>query len=219
MKFKRLSLFFIASISLATGSYAQSLRQQVLRPDENFVPLVAQVKFDNIKGSAFFGEDWSMGNVELGDKKVYTNVSLRYDQVRDIVYIKQGAQVLEVKGVRSFMVNDGKSKRYFQNGELALGDRMAPGFYETLLTKGEMKLVKRTVKREITTAGYNALLEKRFDTEVAYTLVDGGKRFSFKANERSLLKAVKKQGLKLASNLDKEEIKEEADLIRILNAS
>ncbi|PST84995.1 hypothetical protein C7T94_02440 [Pedobacter yulinensis] len=189
---------------------------QIIRiPDQNG-KAVATKSYDNIKGSAFLTKDWTTGTVTLADGTTYQDVQLKYDQVEDKIRFKRNDKELEFTvPVKQFSISGNQKAHVFTSGFPAVNTNSAASFYEVLVD-GQVKLLKRTKKVVIETKGYNEFLEKRFDSNVEYFILDQNKIYEIKPSKKGVSQAVADQGLKAGELLKTQPVKNEADLTALI---
>lgn len=97
----------------------------------------------DVKGSPFLSDEWAEGEVKLQNGNIYTGVSLKYDQMNDVLLFKGTAGQAQtfVEPVVAFKLGD----QLFRRGYVPVDGAPATAFYE-VLTDGKTQLLKRTTK-------------------------------------------------------------------------
>ncbi|KLT64689.1 hypothetical protein [Pedobacter sp. BMA] len=212
MKLFRLSLVIFSFLSLGVRAQFDTNSNKLSVPTGK---AITEPRIDNVKGNPNMFKDWSKGSVSLaGETGSYTNLDLMYDQVKDKLYFKSGADKLEfTKPVRAFTIAEGSAIHTFKSGFPGIEKNDQYTMYE-VLTDGNIKLLKKVTKDIITTKGYNEVTEMRFDSRIKYYVLDGQTIYEIKPNKKGVAAAIAEKGLKATEQFNANlPLKNEADLV------
>lgn len=153
-------------------------------------PEYADYSYQLKEGSPYFTDSLLEGAI-LYNKVLYEHVGLLYDQVLDLVVIKDPYDVWKIglnrQHVDSFTILD---HRFIRVGDSLNPTAPRNGFYEQLYL-GRVMLLKKQVKTiQIQNSFTSLSFEKYISTSVDYYLKKGGNYYAVN-NEGSLLAALK----------------------------
>lgn len=187
-------------------------------------PILLQ-QYESVEGSPFLYEKWNKGTVTLDNGTIYKDISLKYDQVRDVLLFEsKGGEAFEfVNKVKSFKIvtaESGENKeRVFRSGYKQGNDIKENNFIEVLAV-GKVELLKKTTKQILEESSYeSALKKKNIHAKESHYLSDGTALSKIKMNEKSLLTALKDKDAELNEYLKKNnlKIKKEEDVLQLVN--
>lgn len=191
-----LFLFFIPLAFLNSESFAQGMFMQ----DVSGRPILSTT-YENVSGSPYLSPNWVMGKVVLSNTKVYNNINLKYDEIKDeVIFQGKDGNPMVVDNVTEFKLgpHDGVTdSTTFRNGFPVYKANKATSFYEVLVD-GNTKLLKKTIKIINSSREYNsATVDKNIVESVVYYLVN-------KKGEINLISKDKKAFLKVLSDKETE---------------
>jgi len=118
--------------------------------------------YTDIEGSPYFYSGWAEGQAKLSDGKTYTNLLLKYDEIEGSVSFKYKPEDTEmafavpaVEFSFVYITDDNARKAHFMNGFAPVHNTDGSSFYQ-VLSNGNTKLLKRTVKKILKSTEYNA---------------------------------------------------------------
>lgn len=212
---KKLLAFFLFAFNL-TVAYGQAQQNLLLQDAGNHVMVQ---KYVDIKGSPFYNADWQTGTLTLMTNKVYKDMSMKYDEVADKVYIKaanDGLILLNDK-VKEFALDfsgpNGNEVKVFRLGYSNIPDASPDSYFEVLID-GKAQLLKKITKIIQENREYNsASSTKTFIDVVKYYIFIQGNGILIKRDKKSILKAlsdkqpaletyIKENNLNLKAELD-----------------
>jgi hypothetical protein len=219
---KYLSFLLCASLSLAS---LRSQAQQVLILQNSKGDLVLQSEYVDIQGSPYYAPDWLKGSITLENAKTYQDVDLKYDEMKDKVYVKSaaGETILLNDKVKAFTIPAiaNVAVRQFRSGFSGIPDASADSYFE-VLAEGKTQLLKRTTKSILENKEYNsASSTKTFIENVKYYLLRDGKATLIKKDKKSVLSALKDKETALESYIKEKSLnlKSDADLALLIDYS
>lgn len=191
-------------------------------PDKTGQPLMTK-GYVNLEGSPFFVNDWVNGSVTLANGSSFKNVQLKYNELEDVLYFKNGKneEFMFAQPVQEFTLQipktDGLQQHHFRNGYLAGSN--AKAYYE-ILSDGKAQLLKRSSKVIQEDKEYNsATVTQKIIESIKYYLFIDGKMNPVKKDKKSLFSILGNKTAELdnyikANNLN---IKDDDDLIKLIN--
>lgn len=192
MKKYILAFFLFLFIFTSVRSYAQ---QSILLQNATGNLIMLQ-QYVDVQGSPFYNTEWITGNMTLVNNKVYKNVNMKYDQLKDKVYVKanNGDMILLGDKVKEFTLDypvmGNVSEKKFRLGYYNIPDATADSYFE-VLADGKTQLLKRVTKFIQENQEYNsASATKTFMEVVKYYVVTQGNGTLIKKDKKSILKAL-----------------------------
>lgn len=192
MKKNLIAVFLFAFLLISVRSQAQ---QNLLLQDVTGNPIMLQQYID-VQGSPFYNPEWITGKMTLVSNKVYKNVNMKYDQLKDKVYVKanNGDMILLGDKVKEFTLDypvmGATSEKIFRLGYFNIPDATADSYFE-VLADGKTQLLKRSTKIIQENKEYNsASSTKTFVEIVKYYIVTQGNGTQIKKDKKSILKAL-----------------------------
>jgi len=191
-------LFIISTIIILLGiknvnaQAIAALQYNRVRPLLNYQPAEDQ-KNDDLDGSPLLNEQWAMGVVMLADGTTYKNISLKYNEMQDVLYFKGNNDHADVfaKPVHEFSIsyNNKNQRKLFKNGFNNVPNTSEASFFE-ILADGSAQLIKKDNKELIDVKGYNQPITKRLDDDSRYYLIVADKAIRVKNAKKSILTAL-----------------------------
>jgi len=156
--------------------------------------VVADVNYDNIKGSAFLNKEFVSGTLYMKNGMIFEEIPFRYNIYADQIEFKKGEEILAFTNPNELdhVVFDGRIHIF---GTYYLKGKLIKGYYQ-MLTDGECRLLVRRssiIKREQLPASDFAGGNYRdyFREEIQYFLSrDGRNLIPIRKNTKSLLKVL-----------------------------
>lgn len=174
---------------------------------------------DDIEGSMFFYDKWSVGDVTNADGTVLKNVRLKYS-----VY---GDQLIFAGANGEMMALDKPSKRFtlntvvFASGFPAVDNFTADSYYQ-VIEDGKTKLLKHTSKTVIEIKGGYSTTSKvtrQFTTTEAWYILKNGSMIKVKPDKKSVLAALNDKATDIDTYLASHKVnfKNDTELAGLLN--
>lgn len=217
---KYLSILVCSLISLTT---IQSHAQQYLILQNTAGNLVTLGEYVDVQGSPFYKTDWLKGTITVASGKSYVDVDLKYDQLKDQVYVKgpNGAPMLLNDKVIEFKFSDpgiaGVSNS-FKSGFTGIPGTTANAYFE-VLANGKIQLLKKSSKIIQENKEYNSASSTKTFMETAkyYLLVDN-KATLIKKDKKSIGSALPDKQVELDNYIKENNLnlKEDADLSKLI---
>ena len=219
---KKYILAFFLSLFMFTS--ARSYAQQSILIQDPTGNLIMLQKYVDVQGSPFYNPEWITGNITLVNNKVYKNVNMKYDQLKDKVYVKanNGDMILLGEKVKEFTLDypvlGGVSEKKFRLGYFNIPDATADSYFE-VLSDGKTQLLKRSTKIIQENKEYNsASSTKTFVEIVKYYMVTQGNGTQVKKDKKSIFKALDKQPLLETYSKDNNlNLKLDTDIARLVS--
>lgn len=161
-------------------------------------------KYENITGSPYLADDWSIGLVKLQSGKTYKEVKVKYDQVADELHFENnGKELVFINPIAEFKIRSTNGvDLYFKNGFAS-----DPKAFYQVLADGKTTLIKRNRKVIVDKTPFNsATAVKVFEPQTKYYLYRDNKLDAVKNNKKSVLNALANKKDFLDSYIQKENI-------------
>ena len=189
------------------------MQRLVLRLPDNYGVPIARGSYTNLKGNAYFKDDWTPGSVELANGELYNGLMLRYNQVDGLLSFQRGGAELRFpKPIRKFVLGDTLTGNKFENGFPKISGNTSETFYEVLVD-GKLKLLKAESKKVAEFKGYDQVTERKIVTNTEYFVFNQGQLQAVKPNKASVEKLLRDTNLTLKQGAKLGSIKGEEDLI------
>jgi len=210
-------------VTLTFSAVRTQAQQNLLLQDANGKPIMLQ-QYVDVQGSPFYHPDWLQGNLTLVSNKVYKSVNMKYDQLKDKVYIKanNGDMILLGEKVKEFTLDypvmGSSTEKKFRLGYFNIPDATADSYFE-VLADGKTQLLKRVTKIIQENKEYNsASSTKTFVEIIKFYVVTQGNGTSIKKDKKSILKALadKQSELETYSQNNNLNFKLEADMAKLV---
>lgn len=178
---------------------------------------VFEKRYTDIKGTPYLFEDWVEGSVKLKSGKAFDGVKLKYDQVADeLMFLDQaGKEMLFVEPVVEFTMD----KKTFRIGYPAT-DGASPESYYEVLVEGKTELLKRTSKKVIEEAAYNAATKVKTirSNESYYVTASNLSLTKVKKDKKSLLAALPDKSAELEAYVksNRLDLRQEQDMAKLI---
>lgn len=206
-----LLLLFISSVGVTTTASAQGLMSDFMgRP-------VFEKRYTDTKGTPYLFDGYENGAVKLQSGKSFSGVKLRYDQVEDeLMFLNEsGKEMLFAEPVTEFTIND----RTFRRGYPATDGATAEAYYEVLV-EGKTELLKRTSKKIIEEAAYNAATKVKSirANENYYVTASHLSLTKVKKDKKSLLAALPGKSAELETYVkdNRLDLRQEQDMAKLV---
>jgi hypothetical protein len=170
----------------------------------------------DIIGSPFFNVEYIEGTVTLTNGKIYENIPLKYNSLKDELYFKNpkdGSLLSFIVPVKEFEL----SGTTYISGLPAI-DKFTNKSYYGLLADGKIKLLVKNYTSIFEVKPYNsATTEKRYENNVSYYILNDGAMSRFKPSKKDFLILFQDKSSEIDSFLKKEKIdfKNNKDLAKV----
>lgn len=212
-----LKISMITALMVLCGTMLASA-QTFLLQDINGRPL-KQGQYEDVQGSPFFNDEYTIGRVMLSNGNIYEGVPIRFDLVTDALMFKseKGEELEFTQPVTGFSMLDGKY--IFKNGYEPVDNYSSTSFYQ-VLTESETKasLLKNIDKLVRTEKAYGtANINKNIIEYSNYYIANSGKLMKVK-NEKDLLEALANHGNELKGYIKEQKLKlkNEGDMVQLV---
>ncbi|WP_343523310.1 hypothetical protein [Pedobacter sp.] len=183
--------------------------------------MLREIKYEDVKGSPYLSDNWTLGKVTTKSGKQYVDVPLKYNVMDDKLIFKHenGNQMYFVEPVTAFELNNlisGTSAK-FVSGLPAIDHYNALSYYEVIFS-GPISLFKKTNKVITESKEYgSALINKSFNTTLNYFTLSDGKISKITPNRKAISTLFPSKEQQLNDYLKKEKIdlKNDEDLKKL----
>lgn len=211
-------LFVLISLINARVAMSQTLTDIKGQP-------LKQIIYAEFEGSPFFSKVWSKGTVEMANGAKYTDLDLKYDQLKDGLVFKgkNDEELYFSDAIKKFTLNntpDNGKQSVFRNGFEAYKDFTTQSFYE-VITAGEISLLRKNFKTVIENREYNSanVIKKILNNNLLYIARDNKIIASQNDNIKVIANAIdanKSSSIIEFSSKNKLSPKKEEDLKKII---
>lgn len=175
----------------------------------------------DIKGTAFYSNDWTPGIVMFQQGQAANGLPLRFNIYNNKVYFqREGAQLEFTAPVKAFWLGtDTNTAVLFRSGYTPIDKNTTETFYE-VLAKGPVQLLKFRQKEIREFSPLNAPKEKQFeDIETFYVFLPNYRIERIKKNRNDVLKALPEHADAINKILEakKVNVKSEEGLVMLFN--
>jgi hypothetical protein len=186
--------------------------------------LIPEGNYTNIEGTPYLHSEWLKGMLTLANEKSYNHMRMKYDEVKDKVYVEGAnhemiALVDKVKDFNlEFPVDGTVVNRHFKNGYLNIPGTAADAYFE-VLAEGKTSLLKRSSKIIQENKEFNSATITKFFTEsIRYYLYTGGRGIQVKKDKKALLAALGNKQTELEAYIkdQKLNLKTDADVVKLI---
>lgn len=186
--------------------------------------VTARNEYVDIQGTPYLTADWVTGGFTLANGKSYTDMKIKYDLVKDKMYVKgTGDELITlIDPVRDFTVNfpaeETVKQRHFRNGYAGIAGT-TDAYYFEVLADGKTQLLKRVSKNILENKEYNsATATKSFEEISKYYLYTDGKGSQVKKDKKAILAALgnKQSELETYIKAEKLNLKNDADAAKLI---
>jgi len=191
-------IFLAGAIFMLTGftTVAQQFQQTILIQDARGELVGKRDHYLNVEGSPYLSSEWLTGDLKLPNLKVYKDLSIRYDEVEDLIYLKSGDDdnvMLKERPIEfnlAFPEEEGIIQRHFRLGFTDVPGTTPSSYFE-VLEDGKVKLLKRSSKIIQQNKEYNSnITVKSFFHVITYYLYRDGKGIAVKKDKKSIFGAL-----------------------------
>jgi hypothetical protein len=221
---KKIIILFLPCV--LTVAYKQSYAQQ---PGVNFSVnseglTVNGDLYKDMQGSAYLFNDWVKGNIQLEDGTIYNDLTLKYDQVRELLIFLADDNTSKrfSTPIKAFTLTNADDKNWpritFRNGFKAIDGGNEKTYYE-VLADGNTQLLKRTAKKIVDERAPGSLIiSKQISATTKYYLNDSNKIVKIKKDKKSILEALNNKQTELETYIKNNNLnlKEDADLVKLI---
>lgn len=209
---------------ITSTSVAQQFQQTILIQDAKGELVGKRDNYVNVDGSPYLSAEWQPGSFKLPNSKVYNDVSVKYDEVEDKIFIKSGddgAVDLKERPVEfnlAFPEDEKVIQRYFRLGFTGIPETTNASYFE-VLEDGKVKLLKRSSKIIQENKEYNSnILVKSFFHVIKYFLYIDGKGVLIKKDKKSILSALGNKQTELEAYIkdNKLNLRNDADTAKLI---
>jgi hypothetical protein len=175
--------------------------------------------YGNIKGSAFYKDEWQKGYILLKDKRAANDVSLSFDIYENELFYMKDSQALVLDAsipIVEFGMYDQKENRnnitVFRCGYPSIGRNNERTFYQ-ILSDNKIALMKHYSKSVIESTNLNSAPDKTFfDAENWYVYTANDNRIiPIKKNKNSLEEALPQYSNMIQSIIEQKKLKLKAE--------
>jgi hypothetical protein len=186
--------------------------------------VTARNEYVDIQGSPYLDPSWSKGTFTLSNGKIYKDMDIKYDLVKDKMYVKGNNDELValLDQVRDFSINVPVSgsavTRHFRTGYTNIPATTNTYYFE-VLTEGKTQFLKRSVKSILENKEYNsATVTKSFELNTKYYIYKDGKGTQVKKDKKAILAALgdKQSELETYIKDEKLNLKNDADVVKLI---
>jgi hypothetical protein len=203
------------NVTLQSGAFFQAV---------NGVPVITNLYYRVVEGSAFFNSEWTRGNVALDEIKEYKNLWLKLDLLANELHFKddKGEEKICSSPISKIILTDasGRQSTFRHSSFIAEMASFRPESWLQEWARGRASLYTQHKKSISETRPYgSATLEQRIMTvEVNYLVVNG--QYTKVKKLADLVAVLSDKKAELQEWLKKNEIdgKNPADLGRVVNA-
>lgn len=167
--------------------------------------VMGKSEYVDVQGTPYLSSEWLTGTFSLANGKSYSDLNIRYDLVKDKMYVKGGEDDLialaeQVKEFTiDFPVSGAVLKRHFKMGYTNIPNTTNSYYFE-VLAEGKTQLLKRTSKIVQVSKEYNsATSTKSFEEITKYYLYADGKGSAVKKDKKAILLALGNKQAELES--------------------
>lgn len=203
---------------------AQEFQQTILIQDAKGELVGKRDNYVNVDGTPYLSAEWQLGSFKLPNSKVYKDVSIKYDEVEDKIFIKSGDDgtvALKERAVEfdlAFPEDEKVIQRYFRLGFSGIPETTNSSYFE-VLEDGKVKLLKRSSKIIQENKEYNSnILVKSFFHVIKYYLYIDGKGMLIKKDKKSILSALGNKQTELETYIknNKLNLREDSDAGKLI---
>ena len=181
---------FLDHISCAQNPFMASAPITVFNAPDKYGYRIPRISYSDLKGNPYLDNGWVVGSIEFANGEVFENLTLRFDQVNELISCKiNDTEKVITKPVRKFIVGDSTTGKKFENGYPKINANTVETFYE-ILTDGKISLLKLESKSIAGFRGYNQIVEQKVVKSTEYYLVNGDKINVIKPNGSSVKKVL-----------------------------
>lgn len=182
------------------------------------------MNYTEITGSPYYMDAWTKGIIRFKDNRVVNGVSLKYDQVQDVLLFLNSKgepmeltePVLEFK--LGFLGIGNANDKLFRSGFKPTGKNTEKSFYE-ILSDGNVKFIKKTVKTILENKEFNSATttKKIVDRATYYVVKADNLPVQVSKNEKSILAAIGDKNAELTAYIkaNKLNLKEDQDILKL----
>lgn len=201
------------------------LAQEFFRLKESIGMPLRSRNYVDTKGSPYFLNTWSIGEIKQSDGTIVKNMNLKYDQLEDELIFKdnKGEELGFAVPVVEFRVDytsEGiKKTSLFRNGFVPFRGSSEKNYYE-ILFDGHIKLAKKNVKRIEQYREYNsATTTKSVIERIKYYYYTTNVLIEFKRDNKSVQQAFGNKSTAALDFVNKEnlDLKKDQDLIKLFD--
>lgn len=187
--------------------------------------VTAKNEYVDVTGSPYLSPDWLIGSFTLANGKSYSDMKIKYDLVKDMMYVKGGDDDLIrlLEPVKEFKLNvpvsGGMDVRYYKSGYTNIPNTTNSYYFE-VLEGGKTQLLKRASKIVQVNKEYNsATSSKSFEDITKYYLYTDGKGSLVKKDKKSVLAALGNKQAELETYIkdNKLNIKSDEDFAKLIS--
>lgn len=220
MKLSRILFSLFALVLLVSSNSADAQQVDFYRAElrSDGVPQ----KYDGVNGSPYLFENWAIGTVTTVDKSVKRDVQLKYDEIDDILLMKndEGKVVTFTQPVAEFSITDPTSGkiRVFKSQFAPSKANTQNSFFEVIYD-GKVKLIKKNHKVISENKQYSGATSKTIVDAVKYYIVNlNASPLSVKPDAKSIAEVLnnKQEELTSYAKSEKLNLKKEPDLVKLL---
>lgn len=186
----------------------------------------AQTKdFSDIKGSPFSSDSWVKGIVTLSNKKVYSNLDVKYSEYEDKLFLKgKNNELMDFNDkvedfTLKFTKSDNQELVHYRNGYSNIAGTSTEAFFQ-ILVDGKVQLLKKTSKKVQVQNEYGSITSnKSFTATTKFYIVTAEKATLIKKDKKSILSALvdKQSELETYAKTNNLDFKNDEDLVKLIN--
>lgn len=173
------SVLIYCTLPVAKAQGTDNAGRQLV--DRNNGNLLYLSRYESIKGTQFYNDEWLNGSLIAANGAAYKNLQIKFDAYSNKVVINRNDSAFEVvpppKEIRLFPAGNSSDTLVFKNG-YSISQKIRPGTYLQVLAEGKITLLKFIRKdiEEYTEYG-DATKFKRFTDMYRYYVYTGGDGF------------------------------------------
>jgi len=181
-----------------------------------------ELHYGDMEGTPYLYDGWIPGSAKLSDGKTYNNVLLKYDEIQDMPIFKYAEQDSALKFALQpveFTLNFVGKPGHFVNGFKPADDADMTSFY-LVLSDGNLKLLKRTVKRINKRSGYSSTDATIVVNEnTTYYLAKNKMPVKIKNDNKAVIAALSDKSEKIKQYIsdNKMNVKKDDDFARVVD--
>lgn len=218
---KALTILFGTAFALLRTSASA---QQTLYIFDAAGQAVTKTEYVDVQGTPYLSSDWLLGTFSSPSGKIYKDINIKFDQVKDQMFVKggKGETISLLEPAKDFTLNVPGSEavinRYFRLGYTNIPGSTTTQYFE-VLEDGKTQLLKRSAKIIQENKEYNsATSTKSFEEIIKYYIYKDGKGVIVKKDKKAIFAALGDKQAELESYIkeNKLNLKTDADLDKLI---
>jgi len=213
---RSLTLLVLAFLSLSSATAFSQAAYFMVYDAKGQV--TARNEYVDVTGSPYLSPDWVTGSFTLANGKSYSDMKIKYDLVKDMMYVKGGDDDLIrlLEPVKEFKLNvpvsGGMDVRFYKSGYSNIPNTTNSYFFE-VLADGKTQLLKKATKIVQVNKEYNsATATKSFEDITKYYIYADGKGTLVKKDKKSILAALGSKQTELEAYIKENKLNLKSDV-------